>query len=174
MFAVSGSFTLKKEDSVKRALAKRKIVSVPELLSERTELTNRADQMKTGSNEEPNEFEEFLILNKPEPEIIVTNNVVKSEINETEPASSTECLKILNTPLTSNNSSISYSFSKSSVLVVTADGNYVITSLANDVPKKPVAPPQIEQVIILNSNDIQFAEMEVDCQDADQIVDEKG
>lgn len=163
---------MKNEKPVKRAYAKRKIVAVPELLSVRAELTNQTEQLKIEPKDDHNEFEEFLILNKPEP-----------EITDVESVPSTECIKILdegilNAPQTNNSSTISYNFPKTSVLMLTANGNYVIANLSNDVPKKPaeikVLPQPMEQVIILNTNELQFAEMEVECQETDQFVDEKG
>ncbi|XP_031617514.1 zinc finger protein 665-like [Contarinia nasturtii] len=169
---VPGSLTLKKESPVKRAYAKRKIVSVPELLSVRAELTSQTVQPKVEPIDDQHEFDEFLILNKPESrEIDESNNFVKSEMNESiENDPSSGCIEIidqsiLNSPLATENSSISYNIAKSSVLVLTADGNYMIANLEDD--KKPIElkvsqPPQVEQVFILNSNDIQFTEMEVD------------
>lgn len=158
---------------MKRAYAKRKIVSVPELLSIRAELTSQADT-KNQPKHEHQEFEEFLILNKDQSELDSTHVI------ETTPSG--ECIEILddkliNAPTTSNNTNVSYNIPNTGVLVLTPDGNYVIANLANNVSTKPIeikmAPPQMEQVIILNSNDIQFAEMEVDCQETD-LLDTKG
>lgn len=176
---VPGSLTMKKENPVKRAYAKRKIVSVPELLSVRSELTSQevSDQeadIKIHVKNDHQEFEEFLILNKTQHKMNSTTVI--------EPTSSAECIeildeKLLDEPTTSdNNGNVSYNIPNTGVLVLTPDGNYVIANLANNVNTKPIeikmAPPQMEQVIILNSNDIQFTEMDVDCQ-AD-ILDVKG
>lgn len=83
----------------------------------------------------------------------------------------------MKTSLATDTNTISYNISKNSVLVLTADGKYMITSLADNVAKKPmeikIAPDtQLEQVIILNSNDLQFTEMDVDCQE--MVVDDKA
>lgn len=164
--SVPGSLTL---SPVKRAYAKRKIVSVPELLSVRAELAGQTEPMKVESNDEQ-PFDEFLILNN-KPDSNETNDFVKSEANAIEIASapSGECIA-------ENTSTISYSIPQSSVLVLTSAGNYMI--FGNDIAKKPiqlkVEQPQVEQVIILNSNDIQFGEMNVDCsQQVEPVIDDK-
>lgn len=149
---------------------------MPELLSVRAELTNQTEQVG-GEHNDDQPFDEFLILNKSD-----RNDTTKPEMSEVEPVTSGGCIEILdqtilNAAPTSNNNPMSYNISKNSVLVVTADGNYMIASLEDDSAKKPieikVAAPQVEQVIILNTNDIQFAEMEVDCQEIEHTVDEK-
>lgn len=161
---------------MKRAYAKRKIVSVPELLSVRAELANQTESVKIESNDEQ-QFDEFLFLNN-KPDTDETNNFMKNEANtiETAPTSSDECIEMLE--IAENNSTISYSIPQSSVLVLTSAGNYMITNLGNDMAKKPIQlkmdQPQVEQVIILNSNDIQFSDMNVECsQPIEPIIDGK-
>lgn len=165
---------------MKRAYAKRKIVSVPELLSVRAELANQTEQIQI-EPDDSQQFNEFLILNK-EADSNETNNFIKTNVNEIDTTSGGGCIEILdqpilNAPLATDNSTISYNISQNSVLVLTPDGNYMIANLDDDVTKRPIeikmAPPQVEQVIILNSNDIQFAEMEVDCQEIEHVVDDK-
>ena len=149
---------------------------MPELLSVRAELASQTESVKVESNDEQ-QFDEFLILNN-KPDTNGTNNFEKSEANaiETAPASSGECIEMLE--IAENNSTISYSIPQSSVLVLTSAGNYMITSLGNDIAKKPIQlkmeQPQVEQVIILNSSDIQFGEMNVDCsQQIEEVIDDK-
>lgn len=163
---------MKKEHVEKRSYAKRKVITVPELLSERAELASQSEHQNDVQIEtkmENEDFEEFLILDKQKPNESNTFTEVKTEI---EPQS--ECIEILNDKMLSqpSNNTISYSIPKSSVLVLTPDGNYVIASLENDVKtgnEIRIPPPQLEQIIILNSGDIQFAEMDVE-----ETVDDKG
>lgn len=131
------------------------------------ELESQSDPLNTQSGQE---FEEYLILDKQKSDESITYTNV--DLDELKPQA--ECIQVLNEKILSSpsNSSVSYNIPKSSVLVLTADGNYVIASLGSDTKKVNeirAAPPQLEQIIILNSDDLQFAEMEVD-----QTADDKG
>lgn len=189
--SVPGSLTLKKERVAKRSYSKRKIISVPELLSERAELTNQSNEMKMESTAEDQEFQEYIILNESKSNTTVesiqsSKTEAKSELSEEMTSFQQENIeimgqeeeeveKVFSQPTSSN--TISYSIQKPSVLVLTADGNYVIASLENEVQKsneiQVAAPPPIEQIIILNGSDLQFAEMAVDCQ-TEGLTDDKG
>lgn len=57
---------------MKRSYPKRKIVSVPELLSVRAELASQTEPVK-GEPSDDQQFGEFLILNKPENAMNRTN-----------------------------------------------------------------------------------------------------
>lgn len=171
MISVPGSLTLKKESTRKRANSRRKIVSVPELLSVRTELTNQTPSTKIEAKDDHQDYEEFLILNKQDPMEILESDAV----NEIEPKTQQIIeQKVLNSP---SSGTISLNIPKNGVLLVTADGNYVITNMNSDIIKKPnepkVAQPHVEQIIILNGNDLQFTNMEMECQDSDRTVIEK-
>lgn len=162
--------TLKKEHKNKEIRSRRKIVSVPELLSARAELTSQMAQTKDEIDENPQEFEEFLILNKQDSiDVLDSNAYIKPEEHGHE--IETEQIEIIDQKVMQAPSAgtISYNIPKNGVLVVTSDGNYVITSLDNNIVKKPAAPkvvqPQVEQIIILNGNDLQFTNMEMGCQD---------
>lgn len=185
LLLVPGSLTIKKEHHARRNYSKRTVISVPASLSARTELARQSDQTNTEPKHEIQEFEEILIVEElKSDEIIETSDYMKTEVDEIEPQ--TGCIetvdqKALNSQLTTNNTTISCNIPnmpKSSVLVVTANGNYVITSLESNVTKRPneikAPPPQVEQIIILNSNDLQFTDMEVDCQVDEQNDDDKG
>lgn len=170
---VPGSLTLKKEHIRKRSYAKRKVITVPELLSERAELASQSQEQQNDvhvvTKEENEDFEEFLILDNQKP---IESNTFIDVKNGIEPQS--DGIEILNDKMLSppSNNTISYSIPKSSVLVLTPDGNYVIASLENDMKtgnEIRIPPPQLEQIIILNSGDIQFAEMEVE-----QTANDKG
>lgn len=183
---VPGSLTIKKEHISRRTHSKRKIVSVPALLSVRAELTRQSNQIDSEPKDEIQEFEEILIVEEQKPDdFIETSEYTKTEVDEIEP--DTECIEILdqkttlNSPPTTSNRTISCNIPnipKSSLLVVTANGNYVITSLESNVTKRSneikAPPPQVEQIIILNSNDLQFTDMEVDCEVNEQNEDDKG
>lgn len=132
--SVPGSLTLKKEIPVKRAYKKRKVVSVPELLSVRAELTSQTETpVKNQEVDKQEEFEEFLILNKSETKNVDQSNILsKSEENEihAKPARCIEIIDqtILRTPVNAASNTISYNISKNSlnarsVLVLTTDGN---------------------------------------------------
>lgn len=148
---------------VKRSYTKRKVISVPELLSERAELTGQSDDSNVQPKMENQEYEEYLILDKQK--VDESTNCPNVELNDINPQN--ECVQVLDEKMMCppSNSTISYSIPKSSVLVLTADGNYVIASLDNNVNKMNelrAPPPQLEQIIILNSSNSQFAEMEME------------
>lgn len=169
---VPGTLTLKKENQNKRSNSKQKIMTVPELLSVRTELTSQ--KVATKTEIEQNNEEEFLILSKQERAEEEEENELNVHI-EKQPELKIEPVpqeiefidqKVLNAP---SSGTISYNIPKNGVLVVTADGNYVITSLGSNLLKNTNEPkvlqPQVEQIIILNGNDLQFTNMEIDSQD---------
>lgn len=145
-------------------------MSVPELLSVRTELTSQKVETKTEI--EQNHEEEFFIQSKQEcveEEEELIGHIKQQPELKIEPVSQEiEFIdqKVLNAP---SSGTISYNIPKNGVLVVTADGNYVITSLGSDLLKNTNEPkvlqPQVEQIIILNGNDLQFTNMEIDSQD---------
>lgn len=148
-------------------------MSVPELLSVRTELTSQKVETKTEI--EQNHEEEFFIQSKQEcveEEEELSVHIKEQPELKIEPVSQEiEFIdqKVLNAP---SSGTISYNIPKNGVLVVTADGNYVITSLGSDLLKNTNEPkvlqPQVEQIIILNGNDLQFTNMEIDSQDNEQ------
>lgn len=148
-------------------------MSVPELLSVRTELTSQ--KVATKTEIEQNLEEEFFIQSKQEcveEEEELSVHIKEQPELKIEPVSQEiEFIdqKVLNAP---SSGTISYNIPKNGVLVVTADGNYVITSLGSDLLKNTNEPkvlqPQVEQIIILNGNDLQFTNMEIDSQDNEQ------
>lgn len=148
-------------------------MSVPELLSVRTELTSQ--KVATKTEIEQNLEEEFFIQSKQEcvdEEEELNVHIKQQPELKIEPVSQEiEFIdqKVLNAP---SSGTISYNIPKNGVLVVTADGNYVITSLGSDLLKNTNEPkvlqPQVEQIIILNGNDLQFTNMEIDSQDNEQ------
>lgn len=156
----------------KRSYAKRKIITVPELLTERAELTSQSDEHQSQYDVEmkvecENLKNECTILENQK--VIQSENYtsMKADLNEIE--SQTECIELLDEK---QSSTISYNMPKSSVLVLTPDGNYVIASLENEVKRETeirIPPPQLEQIIILNSGDLEFTEMEVE-----QTIEDKG
>lgn len=144
-----GSLTLKKEPVTKRDNSKRKIVVVPELLPERVELTKQSNEMKMEPiqiyfDQEPTEMLESI--DQP---------IMKNELVEIMPETTTtttttpEQIEILEQRIiNSQSNALSYTIPKTSVLVLTTDGNYVITK-----------PPQVKEIIILNGNDLQLTNM---------------
>lgn len=160
---VPGSLTLEKEPKRMRSYSRRKTIAVPELLSVRAEM---ASQPKDEQNLQ--DMNEFLILNKPPAEDVEQSaDNVKHETNEVE----TESMEILNSP--TNNGGLSY-ISKNSVLVLTADGNYMIANLADNITLKSErteAASGLEQIIILDNGELQFSGIEV-CQEASQVTEE--
>lgn len=149
-------------------------MSVPELLSVRTELTS--PKVATKTEIEQNCEEEFLILSKQErvdeeEEELNVHIKQQPELKIDPVSQEIEFIdqKVLNAP---SSGTISYNIPKNGVLVVTADGNYVITSLGSDLLKNTNEPkvlqPQVEQIIILNGNDLQFTNMEIDSQDIER------
>lgn len=146
-------------------------MNVPELLSVRTELTSQ--KVATKTEIEQNCEEEFLILSKQErvdeeDEELNVHIKQQPELKIDPVPQEIEFIdqKVLNAP---SSGTISYNIPKNGVLVVTADGNYVITSLGSDLLKNTNEPkvlqPQVEQIIILNGNDLQFTNMEIDSHD---------
>lgn len=184
-----GSLTLKKEPVTKRDNSKRKIVAVPELLPERVELTKQPNEIELepmqiyldsdGIEQESTEMLE--VIHQP---------IEKDELVEIVPQTTAatagrtsghiEILeqRLINSPLSN---ALSYSIPKTSVLVLTTDGNYVITKLDDDVSKTDeiqVSPPQVKEIIILNGNDLQLADvgMGIDYQtiqlEREQMIDD--
>lgn len=138
----------------KRDNSKRKIVAVPELLPERVELTKQSNEIEMepmqifldsgGIEQEPTEVLESIEM--------VPQSTTSRHIEILEQS-------IIKSPLSN---ALSYTIPNTSVLVLTSDGNYVITKLEDDVSKTneiQVSPPQVKEIIILNGNDLQLTNM---------------
>lgn len=163
-----GSLTLKKESTSNRDSSKRKIVAVPELLPERVELTKQSNEVEVEVEVEPmqvyldSEGEMLESMDQP---------VVKSRLLEIMPQLTTgtttktsENVEILGQRIIDStlSSALSCTVPKTSVLVLTTDGNYVITRLDDDVNKTDDiqdSPPQVKEIIVLNGNNVQLTNM---------------
>lgn len=165
-----GSLTLKTEPIPHRDNKKRKIVAVPELLPERVELTKQSNEIEV--EVEPiqiyldNDGSEQEMLAEP----IDDQSTIKTEIVGIGPQSTSGHIEIFEQRIINN--SLSYTIPRTSVLVLTNDGNYVITKLDDDVNKTDeieIPTPQVKEIIILNgSNDVQLTNMGVDYQTVQQ------
>lgn len=170
-----GSLTLKNEPVPKRANTKRKIVAVPELLPERVELTKQSSQieiepMQIYLDNDGIEQESTEIVSVPIDQPMVESEVIEIAPQSTSTSRHIEVLeqRIISSPL-------SYTIPKTSVLVLTTDGNYVITKLDDDVNKTneiEISQPQVKEIIILNGNenDVQLADMGIDYPPIQQTV----
>lgn len=171
-----GSLTLKKEPIPKRDVTRRKIVPVPELLPERVELTKQLNKI----NIEPIQIYLDNGECKQEPtEMLVEANesTMENELYEFGSHTTSGQIEILEQRIINN--PLPYTNSKSSVLLVTNDGNYVITKLDGNISKIneiEVSQPQVKEIIILNgSNDVQLSNVEIDYQPIQQTVyDDSG
>lgn len=160
----------------KRDHSKRKVIAVPELLPERVELTKQTNEMEIepvqiylDSDEIEQEAMELL-----EP---IDQSTMKNEYVEVVPETASERIEILEQKIISGplNNALSYSIPKTSVLVLTTDGNYVITKLDdgdNKTDEIQISPPQVKEIIILNGNDLQLTNMGIDYQTVQQTVDD--
>lgn len=169
LFSVPGSLTLKKEPVTKWDHSKRKVVEVPELLSERAKLTKRSIESETEPLQiylESDEIEQVATQMQP---------LLKDALVESEPETTTELVevveqKIISSPL---RNALSYTIPRTSVLVVTTDGNYVITKLEDDVNRTndiQFSPPHVNEIIILDGKDLQLTNMGVNYQTIQQTV----
>lgn len=166
-----GSLTLKKEPNLKRNNTKRKIVTVPELLPERVELTKQSENIEIEpmqiylDNSEIEQESTEIISDEP-----IEQHMMKNEVIEIGPQSTSGHIEILEQRIIS--SPLSYTIPKTSVLVLTTDGNYVITKLDDDVNKTDeieISPPNVKEIIILNGNNMQLG---MNYQPIQQTVDD--
>lgn len=176
-FTVPGSLTLKKEPTMKRYQSKRKVVVVPEILTERVELSKQSDDVDV----DPLEIYLDSSAIEQEPmELLesIDQPMLKDQFIEMVPqtTTTTEQIEILEHKLISNplTNTLSYTMPKTSLLVLTTDGNYVITKLNDNVHKTNainISQPQLKEIIILNGNDLQLTNMAMNYQTIQQNVD---
>lgn len=99
-------------------------------------------------------------------------STMKNEMVEIDAQTTSGQIEILEQRIINN--PLSYTIPKTSVLVLTTDGNYVITKLDDDVNKTDeigISPPQVKEIIILNgSNDVQLPNMGINYQPIQQAV----
>lgn len=170
---------MKKEPLGKRDHSKRKIVTVPELLPERIELTKQSNELEI----EPIEI--YLDSNAIEQESMelietIDQPILRNDFVEMMPQTTKGQIEILDHKIINSHeltNTLSYTIpkAKTSLLVVTTDGNYVITKLDDDVNKTDeieISPPQVKEIIILNSNDLHLTSMGTDYQSIQQNVDD--
>lgn len=147
---------------------------MPELLPERVELTKHSTETEIEVEMEPiqiyldnAEQESTEILTEP-----IEDHSIKTEMVEIGPETTSGHIEILEQRII--NSPLSYTIPKTSVLVLTTEGNYVITKLDDNVNKTDeieISPPQVKEIIILNgSNDMQLTNMGIDYQPIQQTV----
>lgn len=161
--SVPGSLTMKR-DSTKWSHAKR-IVAVPELLSERAELTKQSVETEPlqiylesdGIEQDATEMKESIL-----------QPLLKDDVVESMPEMTTQLVEIVEEKAVDNplSAALSYSIPRTSVLVLTSDGNYMITKLGDDIMTSANAlqftQPQVKEIIILNGNNLQQTNMGID------------
>lgn len=161
--------------AAKRVESKRKIVTVPELSPERIELTKQSDEIEMEPMQmylEANAIEQTSMeLMEPIDQPILREDYIDM-MPQTTAAGPIEILehKLISNPL-------SFTMPKTSLLVLTTDGNYVITKLDDGVHKTNEigsSPPQVKEIIILNSNNLQLPNIAMDYQTIQQNVDDNS
>lgn len=141
-------------------------------MPERVELTKQCNEIEMEPMQihlESNEIEQDSIeLLEP-----IDQPILRNEFINILPQTTTGPIEILEHKLISN--PLSYTMPKTSLLVFTTDGNYVITKLDDDVHKTDeieISPPQVKEIIFLNSNDLQLTNMTMNYQAIKQNVDD--